>query len=121
MKRISLWGFALVMVLGLFSPSPPASAQQITGTGEDAAGAALNSAIVTARDTLDSKMKIGAVTNTVQASSEVPQLQAHTMQVRTLIDTNMIVGIPLATRNYVELTLLALGSVSPDNSTSQPF
>ncbi len=66
---------------------------------------------------LDFKMKVGAVTNTVQVSSEAPQLQADTTQVSTLIDSNTITGIPLATRNYVELTLLAPGSVTPDNST----
>jgi hypothetical protein len=173
MKRISLWGFALVMVLGSFSVCKTVWGQQttaaITGTVEDAAGAVLNDATVTARDTergtsqttktgsggvfnfnnlpigtyelkaeaagfegevlppitlvlnerarVDFKMKVGAVTNTVQVSSEAPQLQADTTQVSTLIDSNTIVGIPLATRNYVELTLLAPGSVTPDNST----
>jgi hypothetical protein len=63
------------------------------------------------------RMKVGAVTNTVQVSSEAPQLQSDTTQVSTLIDANSITGIPLATRNYVELTLLAPGSVTPDNST----
>jgi uncharacterized membrane protein len=173
MKRISLWGFALVMVLATCAVRQPALGQQITasitGTVEDSAGAALNDATVTARDTergtsssskttqggvfnfnnlpigtyevkaeapgfntevlppitlvlnqrarLDFKMNVGAVTNTVQVSSEAPQLQADTTQVSTLIDANTIVGIPLATRNYVELTLLAPGSVTPDNST----
>jgi hypothetical protein len=173
MKRISLWGFALVMVLGSSSVCKTVWGQQttaaITGTVEDAAGAVLDDATVTARDTergtsqttktssggvfnfnnlpigtyevkaesagfdtevlppltlvlnqrarVDFKMKIGAVTNTVQVSSEAPQLQADTTQVSTLIDANTIVGIPLATRNYVELTLLAPGSVTPDNST----
>jgi hypothetical protein len=173
MKRISLWGFALVMVLAACAVRQPALGQQITasitGTVEDSAGAALNDATVTARDTergtssstkttqggvfnfnslpigtyevkaeapgfntqvqppitlvlnqrarLEFKMNVGAVTNTVQVSSEAPQLQADTTQVSTLIDANTIVGIPLATRNYVELTLLAPGSVTPDNST----
>jgi len=173
MKRISLWGFALVMVLATFAVRQPALGQQITasitGTVEDSAGAALNDATVTARDTergtssstkttqggifnfnslpigtyevkaeaagfdtevlppitlvlnqrarVDFKMKVGAVTNTVQVSSEAPQLQADTTQVSTLIDSNTIVGIPLATRNYVELTLLAPGSITADNST----
>jgi hypothetical protein len=173
MKRISLWGFALVMVLAAFAVRQPALGQQITasitGTVEDSAGAALNDATVTARDTergtssstkttqggvfnfqnlpigtyevkaeapgfntqvqppitlvlnqrarLEFKMNVGAVTNTVQVSSEAPQLQADTTQVSTLIDANTIVGIPLATRNYVELTLLAPGSVTPDNSS----
>jgi hypothetical protein len=62
-------------------------------------------------------MKVGAVTNTVQVSSEAPQLQADTTQVSTLIDANTIIGIPLATRNYVELTLLAPGSVTTDNAS----
>jgi Carboxypeptidase regulatory-like domain len=173
MKRISLWGFALVMVLATFAVCQPVWGQQITasitGTVEDSAGAALNDATVTARDTergtssstkttqggvfnfnslpigtyevkaeapgfntqilppitlvlnqrarLEFKMNVGAVTNTVQVTSEAPQLQADTTQVSTLIDANTIVGIPLATRNYVELTLLAPGSVTPDNSS----
>jgi hypothetical protein len=161
------------MVLGSLSVRQTVWGQQITaaitGTVEDSAGAVLNDATVTARDTergtsettktssggvfnfnnlpigtyelkaeaagfegevlppitlvlnerarVDFKMKVGAVTNTVQVSSEAPQLQADTTQVSTLIDANTIVGIPLATRNYVELTLLAPGSVTPDNST----
>jgi hypothetical protein len=173
MRRITLWGVALVMVLALLGASQAVLGQQITaaitGTVEDAAGAALNDATVTARDTergtasttkttqggvfnfnnlpigtyevkaeaagfdtevqppvvlvlnerarLEFKMKVGAVTNTVQVSSEAPQLQSDTTQVSTLLDANTIAGIPLATRNYVELTLLAPGSVTPDNST----
>jgi hypothetical protein len=173
MKRISLWGFALVMVLATFAVCHPLWGQQttaaITGTVEDSAGAVLDGATVTAKDTergtsytakssnggvynfsnlpigsyevkaeatgfdtavqppitlvlnerarLDFKMKVGAVTNTVQVSSEAPQLQSDTTQVSTLIDANTITGIPLATRNYVELTLLAPGSITPDNST----
>src|SRR6202046_2123400 len=62
-------------------------------------------------------MNVGAVSNTVQVSSQAPQLQSDTTQVSTLLDANTITGIPLATRNYVELTLLAPGSVTPDNST----
>jgi Carboxypeptidase regulatory-like domain len=63
------------------------------------------------------KMNVGAVTNTVTVTSEVPQLQSDTTQVSTLINSTAMTGIPLATRNYVELTLLAPGSVHPDNST----
>jgi hypothetical protein len=173
MKRVTLWGYVLVMVLGLCSLSHPAFAQtitaSITGTVEDASGAALDGATVTAKDTergttytakssnggvynfnalpigtyevraeetgfdtvvqppitlvlnqrarIDFKMKVGAVSNTVQVSSEAPQLQADTTQVSTLINANTITGIPLATRNYVELTLLAPGSITPDNSS----
>src|ERR1700761_6183203 len=173
MKRISLWGLALVMAVGLCSVTRLTFAQgitaSITGTVEDASGAAIDGATVTARDTergtsysaksgnggvynfnnlpigtyevkaeapgfntqvlppitlvlnqrarLEFKMNLGAVSNTVQVTSEAPQLQADTTQVSTLIDSNTIVGIPLATRNYVELTLLAPGSITPDNAS----
>src|SRR6201997_2444469 len=66
---------------------------------------------------LDFKMGVGAVTNTVEVTAESQQLQSETTQVSTLINSTAITNIPLATRNYVELTLLAPGSVSPDNST----
>src|ERR1700733_5118503 len=66
---------------------------------------------------LDFKMKVGAVTNTVQVTSAGPQLQSDTTQLSTLIDSHTITGIPLATRNYVELTLLAPGSITPNNSS----
>ena len=62
------------------------------------------------------KMKVGAVTNTVQVTTEAPQLQSDTTQVSTLINARAVTNIPLATRNYVELTLLAPGTVHPDNS-----
>ncbi len=65
---------------------------------------------------LEFKMNVGAVTNTVQVTSETPQLQSDTTQVSTLINARAITDIPLATRNYVELTLLAPGSIHPDNA-----
>jgi hypothetical protein len=63
---------------------------------------------------IDFKMKVGAVSQTVEVSSQVPQLQTDTTQVSTLIDSQTVNSIPLATRNYIELTLLSPGSVSPD-------
>ena len=66
---------------------------------------------------LDFKMKVGAVTNTVEVTSEAPAMQTETTQVSTLVDSRAVTNIPLATRNYVELTLLAPGSIHPDNSS----
>jgi hypothetical protein len=65
---------------------------------------------------LDFKMHVGTVTTTAQVTSEAPQLQSETTQVSTLINANTVSTIPLATRNYVELTLLAPGSIHPDAS-----
>jgi hypothetical protein len=66
---------------------------------------------------LDFKMTVGAVNNTLEVTSEAPALQSETTQVSTLIDARAVTSMPLATRNYVELTLLSPGSVHPDNST----
>jgi Carboxypeptidase regulatory-like domain len=63
---------------------------------------------------IEFKMKVGAVSQNVEVTSEIPQLQTDTTQVSTLIDSAAINNIPLATRNYIELTLLAPGSISPD-------
>lgn len=63
------------------------------------------------------KMHVGAVTTTAQVTSEAPQLQSETTQVSTLIDSRTVTDIPLATRNYVELTLLAPGAIHPDASS----
>jgi hypothetical protein len=65
---------------------------------------------------IDFKMHVGTVTTTAQVTSEAPQLQSETTQVSTLIDSKTVTDIPLATRNYVELTLLAPGSIHPDAS-----
>src|ERR1700733_7012641 len=66
---------------------------------------------------LNFRMQVGAVTNTVQVTSAGPGLQTETTQVSTLVDARAVTNIPLATRNYVELTLLAPGSIHPDNSS----
>jgi Carboxypeptidase regulatory-like domain len=65
---------------------------------------------------IDFKMHVGTVTTTAQVTSEAPQLQTETTQVSTLIDSKTVTDIPLATRNYVQLTLLAPGSIHPDAS-----
>src|SRR3984885_12778098 len=66
---------------------------------------------------LNFRMQVGAVTNTVQVTSAGPGLQTETTQVSTLVDARAVTNIPLATRNYVELTLLAPGSIHPDASS----
>jgi Carboxypeptidase regulatory-like domain len=63
---------------------------------------------------IEFKMKVGAVSQNVEVTSEIPQLQTDTTQVSTLIDSNAVNNIPLATRNYIQLTLLSPGSISPD-------
>src|SRR5229473_5438582 len=60
------------------------------------------------------QMKVGTVSQTVEVTGAAPVLQTETTQVNTIIDSVTNDLLPLATRNYVELTLLSPGSVSPD-------
>lgn len=66
---------------------------------------------------IDVQMKLGEVTETVEVTSELPLLQTEAAQVNTVINATTNVALPLATRNYVQLTLLAPGSVHPNPST----
>jgi hypothetical protein len=65
---------------------------------------------------IDVELKMGAVTETVQVTGETPLLQAQSTEVSTLIDANTITSVALASRNYLQLTLLAPGvtNVDPD-------
>jgi hypothetical protein len=96
MKRISLWGFALVMVLGLCSASRRLSGQQteasITSTVEkvtakaagcDVAVRPAMTLVLNQAARLAFRMNAGPITKTVQS---------HTAQVSTLIHSNPMTG-----------------------------
>jgi hypothetical protein len=63
---------------------------------------------------VDIPLKVGQVTETVEVTGAAPVLQTENTQVNTIIDSTSTDKLPLATRNYVELTLLSPGSVSPN-------
>jgi Carboxypeptidase regulatory-like domain len=63
---------------------------------------------------VDVQMKVGQVTTSVEVTGAAPELQTETTQVSTIIDSVTNDELPLATRNYVELTLLSPGSISPN-------
>ena len=70
---------------------------------------------------IDVQMKMGAVTETVEVSGETPLLQTQSTEVSTLIDANTVSALPLASRNYLQLTLLAPGATTVDpDSLRQP-
>src|SRR4029077_16633576 len=70
---------------------------------------------------IDVQMRMGAVTETVEVSSETPLLQTQSTEVSTLIDANTVTSMPLASRNYLQLTLLAPGATNVDpDSMRQP-
>jgi len=66
---------------------------------------------------IDVQMKMGQVTETVEVTTTAPLLQTETTQVSTVIDSTTNDTLPLATRNYVQLTLLAPGAVTPSPSS----
>jgi hypothetical protein len=63
---------------------------------------------------VDITMKVGQVSESVEVTGEAPVLQTENAQVGTVIDSATTDNLPLATRNYVQLTLLSPGSVSVD-------
>ena len=66
---------------------------------------------------VDVAMKVGQVTETVEVTSAAPALETDVTQVDTIINAATNDNLPLASRNYVQLTLLAPGSVSTDPSS----
>jgi len=63
---------------------------------------------------IDVQMKVGQVSETVEVTGATPILKTESTTVDTVIDSNTNDRLPLATRNYVQLTLLAPGSVTPN-------
>ena len=61
---------------------------------------------------VDVQMVVGAMTQSVEVSSEAPLLKTDSTQLDTVIDGSTNVALPLATRNYNQLTLLTPGAVS---------
>jgi len=66
---------------------------------------------------LDFQLRIGSLSQTMEVSSAEPLLQTQGAQLGQNIDARTNEDLPLATRNYVQLTLLAPGSINPDPST----
>jgi Carboxypeptidase regulatory-like domain/TonB dependent receptor len=63
---------------------------------------------------LNFQMKVGQTSETVEVSAEAPLLQTQSTEVSTLIDAATTVSMPLASRNYLQLTLLAPGATNVD-------
>jgi hypothetical protein len=66
---------------------------------------------------LDITLTVGSVQQTVEVTSAAPLLQTESTEVGLVIDSRTNEELPLATRNYVQLTLLAPGSIHPDPSS----
>jgi len=63
---------------------------------------------------VDFQMKLGQVSETVEVTGAAPALETETTQLSTVIDSNTTANLPLGSRNYAQLTLLAPGAVTPN-------
>jgi hypothetical protein len=66
---------------------------------------------------MDFQLQVGSVETTVEVTAGAPVLQTESTQLGQVIDSRTNTTLPLATRNYVQLTLLAPGSTHPDPSS----
>jgi hypothetical protein len=70
---------------------------------------------------IDAAMTIGAVSATVEVKGEAPLLQTESTEVSSIVDAHTITTLPLAARNYVQLSLLSPGATTVNpSSLSQP-
>jgi hypothetical protein len=63
---------------------------------------------------VDVGMKMGQVSQVIEVTGNAPVLKTESTQVDTVINAATNDNLPLASRNYVQLTLLAPGSVTTD-------
>jgi hypothetical protein len=63
---------------------------------------------------IDVSLKVGKVSETVEVTSATPILQTQSTEVSTVIDATTNASLPLGTRDYLSLTLLAPGATTPD-------
>jgi len=63
---------------------------------------------------IDVELKVGQVSQTIEVTGAAPVLKTEATQVDTIINAATNDNLPLASRNYVQLTLLAPGSVTTD-------
>src|SRR5579862_784370 len=63
------------------------------------------------------QMKVGKISESVEVIGQTPLLQTQSSEVSTLIDANTTVSLPLASRNYLQLTLLTPGATNPNPQT----
>jgi hypothetical protein len=63
------------------------------------------------------QMQIGAVTQTVEVTGQAPLLHTDSMQLGYVTNAVTNTELPLATRNFVQLTMLTPGVINPNPST----
>jgi hypothetical protein len=65
---------------------------------------------------VDIRMEVGEITQSVEVTGAAPVLQTESTQTGDTLNSNKLTSIPLNNRNFVALTLLIPGAVSPNPS-----
>ena len=65
---------------------------------------------------LDFALRVGSVAQSVEVTAAPPLLKTDSTQIDTTLDARTNAALPLATRNFVQLTLLSAGSVTTNPS-----
>jgi hypothetical protein len=64
-------------------------------------------------------MTMGSKSETVEVTGNAPLLQTQSTEVSTVIDAHTLVSVPLAARNYIQLTLLSPGATTVNPESMQ--
>src|SRR5580700_4686753 len=100
---------------------PALPADSYTLTAEKAGFATLSHAafVLTVNQVarIDVALKVGQVSEKVLVTGAAPVLETDSTQVSTIMNAATNDNLPLASRNYVQLTLLAPGAVTTDPSS----
>ena len=90
---------------------------KVTANGFQAAAHTPLTLVLNQSARLDFQMKVGQSTETIEVTSITPTLKTETTEVDTIVDSRTNDNLPLATRNPVQLTLLAPGAVTVDSAS----
>ncbi len=84
-----------------------------TATGFKTAGLAPFPLSVNQTARVDVVMQVGTITESVEVSAAAPAMQTESAQTGDVISSNQAITLPLNGRNFVSLTLLVPGSITP--------
>ena len=68
--------------------------------------------------TVDVRLEVGQITESVSVTSETPLIQEASSQVGTVTEGKMLTEIPLNGRNFLQLNLLSPGAIRSKNSNT---
>jgi hypothetical protein len=105
---------------GLYRISPvPAGTYKLTVEKQGFSSVSHEAFVLTVNQVarIDVGLKVGQVSETVEVTGAAPVLETDVTQVDTIINAATNDNLPLASRNYVQLTLLSPGAVSTDPSS----